>query len=46
MDINDGSLDSLGITSQIDVSGVNDSPEAFNEAIALDAGSSVSTHKC
>ena len=41
--INDGLANSTGITSNIDVGGVNDSPEAFNEAVALNAGSSVST---
>ena len=41
--INDGSANSTGITSKIDVGGVNDSPEAVNEAVALNAGSSVST---
>ena len=41
--INDGSANSTGITSKIDVGGVNDSPEAVNEAVALNAGSPVST---
>ncbi len=41
--INDGEADSTAVTSQIDVGGVNDSPEAFNEAVSLNAGSTVST---
>ena len=41
--INDGEANSSAITSQVDVGGVNDSPEADNEEVALNAGSSVST---
>jgi VCBS repeat-containing protein len=41
--INDGESSSNSITSQVDVGGINDSPEAFNEAVAVNAGSTVST---
>ena len=41
--VNDGESTSTAITSIVDVGGTNDAPESVDEAVAVEAGSTVST---
>ena len=41
--VNDGEADSIGVTSIVDVGGDNDAPESNDEAVAVDASSTIST---
>ena len=41
--VNDGESNSTTITSIVDVGGTNDAPESVDEAVAVEAGSTVST---
>ncbi|WP_255475856.1 cadherin domain-containing protein [Synechococcus sp. BIOS-E4-1] len=41
--VNDGDTNSIAITSIVDVGGTNDAPESIDEAVAVEAGSTIST---